>query len=410
MAATRSEAAEVFILGAGDIRHSLGTRSQFLGLVATLVAQGLAVHALFLQAYLPDLGERGVSDGDETWGTCVTFERPTLWRVLPRAVFRFLEKVWGLGQAVGRLPALRRASVVLVTGDLYPLLPFLGRWLPNTVYFKFGIVEELALSSGGHARLRAWWVRFAEQRMLAGVGRVAVVSEGMRRYLLERNPFPASRILVVPCLVDIACFRYDPSARMEIRRKRGWADRLVFVYAGISAPWQCIDETFAIFRMIRQMVPRAFLWVVTPDVRACRARLTDVAEDDCAIETLPHRVLGEVLQAADCGFLIRRRSIVNAVASPLKFAEYLAGGVPVLTGPEVGDYSALTVKEDVGAVLDPADQRSWTTTLPGWCRRLPEEREGFGRRCRSVAERVLSWQSAAGDLPTRLDVPLRRAR
>lgn len=405
---TQSESADVFLLGAGDIRHSLGTRSQLRGLLAALGAQHLTVHALFLQAYLPDLGERGVSEGDETWATCMTFGRPTLWRVLPRPVFRFLEKVWGLGRVVGRFSALRRAGVVLMTGDLYPLVPFFSRWLPNTVYFKFGIAEELALSSGGRARLRAWWARFSEQRMLTGVDRVAVVSEGMRRYVLERSHLPASRIPVVPCLVDLACFRYDPSERMLLRRKRGWADRLVFVYVGISAPWQCIDETFAIFRMIRQMVPRAFLWVVTPDIRACRARLTDVTEDDCAIETLPHRVVGEALQAADCGFLIRRRSLVNAVASPLKFAEYLAGGVPVLTGPEVGDYSSLTVKEDVGAVLDPDDPRSWTTTLPGWCRRLPEEREGFGRRCRSVAERLLSWQGAAGDLPARLGVSLRR--
>jgi glycosyltransferase involved in cell wall biosynthesis len=57
------------------------------------------------------------------------------------------------------------------------------------------------------------------------------------------------------------------------------------------------------------------------------------------------------LSAGDLGLLPRRPSLVNQVASPVKFAEYLAAGLPVLTNQGVGDYSELVHREGIGVAL-----------------------------------------------------------
>lgn len=60
----------------------------------------------------------------------------------------------------------------------------------------------------------------------------------------------------------------------------------------------------------------------------------------------------EYLLAADYGLLIRENSITNYVASPVKFAEYLSCGLKVIISSELGDYSALTMKHNLGYVID----------------------------------------------------------
>jgi len=58
------------------------------------------------------------------------------------------------------------------------------------------------------------------------------------------------------------------------------------------------------------------------------------------------------MSIADYGFLLRERSLANAVAAPTKFAEYLAAGLKVLISPGVGDYSDLVEKHALGHVID----------------------------------------------------------
>jgi hypothetical protein len=42
---------------------------------------------------------------------------------------------------------------------------------------------------------------------------------------------------------------------------------------------------------------------------------------------------------------------VNEVASPVKFGEYLASGLPVVMSAGIGDYSELVRRKKVGVIL-----------------------------------------------------------
>ena len=80
------------------------------------------------------------------------------------------------------------------------------------------------------------------------------------------------------------------------------------------------------------------------------------------------------------GFLLRGNSIVNHVASPIKFLEYIEAGVIPITTRNVGDYSEIVNKEKVGVIVDlenpdiePFNFNLWNANTLGRMRKLCEE-------------------------------------
>lgn len=52
------------------------------------------------------------------------------------------------------------------------------------------------------------------------------------------------------------------------------------------------------------------------------------------------------------GLLLREKSLVNEVASPTKFAEYMLCGLPCILTEGIGDYSRLAREHDIGTVIN----------------------------------------------------------
>jgi glycosyltransferase involved in cell wall biosynthesis len=90
----------------------------------------------------------------------------------------------------------------------------------------------------------------------------------------------------------------------------------------------------------------------------------------------------EYLAAGDLGLLLRDPHPVNRVASPVKFAEYLAAGLPVLVSPGVGDAAAIVERERVGFVHRPR------RALGAVMAQVAADRAGYGVRCREAARRL----------------------
>ena len=65
-----------------------------------------------------------------------------------------------------------------------------------------------------------------------------------------------------------------------------------------------------------------------------------------------HHEVTEILAACDYGILIRENTVTNQVASPTKFAEYLASGLPVIISANLGDYSGFVVEHKCGIKLN----------------------------------------------------------
>ncbi len=70
------------------------------------------------------------------------------------------------------------------------------------------------------------------------------------------------------------------------------------------------------------------------------------------IKWLEHKDIISYLHCCDYGILLREQSVTNKVASPVKFAEYLYAGLPVLITKNLGDFSEYVKSNNCGHVLD----------------------------------------------------------
>jgi glycosyltransferase involved in cell wall biosynthesis len=157
-----------------------------------------------------------------------------------------------------------------------------------------------------------------------------------------------------------------------------------------------VDWACDLFRLIKRTRPEAFFLAITPQVSrmdeaCCAAGIC--SEDYKAVAGEPTTVPA-YLGAADLGLLLRERTLVNEVASPVKFGEYLAAGVPVVITDGVGDLSTLVNDRGVGVVLS---AEAWDERMSGNVKKVgaflanyDRDASGMRERCRVVARTELS--------------------
>lgn len=220
---------------------------------------------------------------------------------------------------------------------------------------------------------------------------VIVVSHAMRELALRSWGVPTGRVAVTPC-----CAEVDESALRErdgTRDRLGVKDRFVVVYCGSITPYQMVEESVDLFREILTMRPDATFLGITPSVTLLTEllRARGVPSEKFQIISAPHSEVPKLLAAGDLAVLLRERSLVNAVASPVKFAEYLAAGIPVVLTEGIGDYSDLVRSNGVGCVLPDvrANEKSHddlNAFLIAYSRNAPDVRAN----CYALARRELS--------------------
>lgn len=212
-------------------------------------------------------------------------------------------------------------------------------------YPRRGAVGRLAGAwKAGAIRLHRWCAARVCRAALFVSTPLAVLHEGR----IGDKPFE-----IVPCVADEAAFFLDPELRETIRARLGCGpEHRVFIYGGSLAPYQCFDETVALFRALHERDPSSRLLVLTPAVEAARAALADLPEDSAQALAAPLAEMNGYLNAADVAIMLRAATGTNRAASPTKFAEYCLCGLPVVMTDAVADSARLAREIGNRATVD----------------------------------------------------------
>ncbi|MBN2288462.1 MAG: glycosyltransferase [Candidatus Glassbacteria bacterium] len=225
---------------------------------------------------------------------------------------------------------------------------------------------------GGPA-FRFW--KALERWMLGRADKVVSVSPAMTARLEQESPGLSPE--TIPNFVDLEHFRADEELRRRVRRELGVEHRRVLVFSGTLGgryPYGRMAECAELF--FRMSGPEGYLMVLTgsdekrlaPLVAELehrgRRRGADWQAYHCKVEEVPG-----MLAAADWALLVLADFLTSETFLPIKFAEYLALGLPILTHPANRELARLVLGYRVGAVLDPdlpeGTLRSLLTDGPG---------------------------------------------
>ena len=264
---------------------------------------------------------------------------------------------------------------------------------PRLLYdFRGDVVAESAYRDGSRFRrsILDRMVRFSLRRASA----IACVSRGAAEVLISR--YGQRDATVIPSCVDIRRIGLDPEIRAATRDMLGLRQSdVVLAYAGGVSRYQQIPQMLRAWSALSAERDVKFL-LLTNDTPSPDGTLPD--EKLMPPGTIVRRGLGRAgvaahLMASDIGFMLREAHPLNSVASPVKFAEYLAAGLAVVTSPGLGDVSELVVENDLGVLVDPGDHKSIVGRSRELIYSIRAEPAKYQRRSCAAAHDYLNWEA-----------------
>jgi glycosyltransferase involved in cell wall biosynthesis len=185
----------------------------------------------------------------------------------------------------------------------------------------------------------------AERRLFGGADAVVVLTDRLRNWLRDESGYDTSHgpIEVIPCCVDLARFDVAPTARTAARQRLGAGERFVLAYAGTLGSWYCEDEMAALFAAIRRRRPALFAVLTRSPSDRLKAALAraGVSDDDVVIQPVKPADMPLMLSGADATVSLARPLFSKIASSPVKMAEYLAMGLPMVLNRGIGDFDRL---------------------------------------------------------------------
>ncbi|MGH2950911.1 MAG: glycosyltransferase [Solirubrobacterales bacterium] len=236
--------------------------------------------------------------------------------------------------------------------------------------------------------------RITERIQRAAIGRadaIVVLTERVRRHLFGSET--PERTAVIPCCADLERLEATPGGPERSRDRLGLAGRPVMVYVGkLTEPYMDREmaEFFAVARRADPALAFLVLTQAPPASIVTELAGVGVAEADYRIVRAEPAELGDHLGIADFAICFCRPSFARIASSPTKIGEYLGAGLPVVSGPEIGDVDEILNGRAVGVVAESFSER-------GYERCVDQIRELAGDpaamvRCREVAHELFSLE------------------
>ena len=231
---------------------------------------------------------------------------------------------------------------------------------------------------------------------------IITVSHDLERYVTailvgDGALFPHPHIEIIPCVLSFSASpREIEEARVKARQRLGLRGRPCVLYLGGTSGWQLPAEKVAAFAALRRTMPSALLLILTGDIET----FTDLCRDagipsaDFLITSCPHKEVAATACAADAALLLRSDNVVNRVASPTKFAEYLSMGVPVVITDVLADFAGIVRDYDVGAVVPASNAPALVAAAIRDLLLAPVDAQALTRkRCVVASRDLLSFES-----------------
>lgn len=219
---------------------------------------------------------------------------------------------------------------------------------------------------------------------------VITVSENMSDLLRELCP-SIGNVNVVPCSVRSI---HERGTRASIRQSLGVTpEEKLLVYSGGYARYQHLEDlTIPFFNLLLTLNPEIKILILSQDLEKIQKIVSDVigSSERFLFRKAEQAEVADYLSACDMGFLLRRESLVNRVAQPVKVGEYLAAGVPVCVEGEVGGVTEKLNLYQAGLSIHIADKMKDQWNEQAGCV-LDFLEHDHAEQARSLARDYFTW-------------------
>lgn len=176
------------------------------------------------------------------------------------------------------------------------------------------------------------------------------VSEQLVLHWKNEFDYCSNSHVIIPCTLNKVYEKLVVTEEVILNARKTLGiknNEIVFVYSGSIAGWQSFELLYQFLKPILNTQNHIKVLFLS-DKDANIEKLQNEFKDKIICRKVMPNEVPNLLVAADYGLLIREQTITNKVASPVKFAEYLACGLKVIISEELGDYSGFIKKNKCG--------------------------------------------------------------
>ncbi|MBT8390611.1 MAG: glycosyltransferase [Ignavibacteria bacterium] len=198
--------------------------------------------------------------------------------------------------------------------------------------------------------------RWLEKVILKKCDFIVVVSKKFRSYLLYLRIIPdqliKNKIEVIPNRTKIIYTEAE-----ILKNKLTKKELIECVYSGSLANWQGTHFFYDLLESLIKVIPEIRFKILSYENNL----LQNSAWQKRGLENVVKRmslsqenVVSELVKS-NFGILLRPKHILSKVCSPIKFAEYLAAGLPLILNEDIGDTGETILKHRVGVIIKNSD-------------------------------------------------------
>lgn len=290
-----------------------------------------------------------------------------------------------------------RAAVPAVMG--YTVARFTGR---RFIFDERGLMAEEYADGGMWKKGGALYkvTRYIEKKLLNGADAVVVLTENIRDFLLNTDYLSAGQktlkpdITVIPCCVDTARFNVRTAIGGNLKDKYGLSGKFVFLYTGSVGTWYLLEEMIDFFIAAKSVIDSAHFLILTHiDKEMVKEALEKkkASFDDITVDEAQFENIHDYIKIADAGIFFIKPVLSKRSSCPIKFAEYLACGLPVVINSCIGDTDTIVRKNNVGVIIKGLDVNSYLNGVRELLE-LKKEEKSLSERCRKVSEELFSLE------------------
>ena len=279
-------------------------------------------------------------------------------------------------------------------GGLVIILSKITKPLPYVYDVRGDLLDEVKAT--GAQPLKSSIYIFLEQIALARAKHVSVVSRPLKEIIAKRM-LTHKPISIVPSCVNSFMFSASENEILQKREQLGIStDDIVLLYSGGLSHYQKIPEMLQLWTRIHDDCSNIkFILFTNSDPHSLPSEIGNLDHfgDNLQIYNLPRGQLISMLHVADIAFLLRDDRILNKVASPVKFAEYISSGLAVVGSPNTGDISSHIVERNIGMLVSPSDLFARYDQLLEFITSFNKHKKGYSLRSKQLANNTYEWQS-----------------
>ncbi|MBL4625460.1 MAG: hypothetical protein JKY42_10020 [Flavobacteriales bacterium] len=164
---------------------------------------------------------------------------------------------------------------------------------------------------------------------------------------------------IIPCTLGDTFIKEQGSIT---RKSLSWDDdAVILAFSGSIAGWQSLSLLDDILRAYLDENKNVRILFMSKTHKIIDGLIADYP-NRVQNKWVNHNEVYAYLNLCDYGILIREQTNTNKVASPVKFAEYLSAGLRVLLSENLGDYSEMVVKNNLGSIINAGSTKTVRAT------------------------------------------------